>query len=531
VRSRRTSFRAAIAASAALTASTVAAPGQAAKFRRPFNVSVGVNYGYDNNGGGGCTDYGCGGVCYDGHSGTDFPLGVGTTVVAAANGRVGATYNGCANYGGLGNTCGGRCGNYVRIDYPDGTSTLYCHLELNSIAVSTGQQVSCGQAIARSASSGNSSGPHLHFGLKVGGVNRDPFAGNCSQSTSYWVGQGSYPHPIPSSECENVCACNPGQVQSEICGNCGTRQRSCGSDCQWEGWSSCTGQGECAAGSVEPRDCCDCGTQTRRCSGQCTWEAWGSCEGPDPNGGNDTCETGEPGICSEGRVRCREGCRACVRLHEPRSERCDDVDEDCDGTLDNGFPQEIGDPAPLMAARLVDHSHPQVLEAGGVDWAWATFRNEGRATWLAWEVWLMPASVLDGEKSPFSDPDNWPAFDVAAVVEEDVAPGDTVAVAWSLRARDKQGKLEDTFQLSSSDGTLLRCPTPHVDVSVLVTEARSAEEAPLPNDNETNVGTTGESSETSGCACRVRTGSSGRVGWWGLVAGILWAVRRRRRGC
>ncbi|HQK17575.1 MAG TPA: M23 family metallopeptidase, partial [Polyangiaceae bacterium] len=317
----------------ALAAVVFATPGHAVKFRRPFDANIGVNYGFDNNPGGGCRDYACGGVCYDGHSGTDFPLSLGTAVVAAASGRIGATYNGCANYGGLGNTCGGRCGNYVRIDYNDGTSALYCHLQLNSIMVSVGQQVSCGQQIARSASSGNSSGPHLHFGLRVGGANRDPFAGSCSQSTSYWVAQGSYPHPVPSTQCESVCACSPGQTQSEACGNCGSRSRTCGSNCQWGGWSSCTGQGECKAGSVESRDCCDCGSQTRRCSSQCSWEAWSACDGPDPNGGQEACETGEPGICAEGRVRCLQGCRSCVRLHEPRQETCDDVDEDCDGVI------------------------------------------------------------------------------------------------------------------------------------------------------------------------------------------------------
>ena len=61
---------------------------QAARIRRPFAASIGVNYGFDHNGSAaGCVDYGCGGVCYNTHTGTDFPLSLGTGVLATAPGR------------------------------------------------------------------------------------------------------------------------------------------------------------------------------------------------------------------------------------------------------------------------------------------------------------------------------------------------------------------------------------------------------------------------------------------------------------
>ncbi len=64
-------------------------------------------------------------------------------------------------------------GNYVMIDHHDGTYTLYAHGQSGSICVSPGQNVSQGQQIMRVGSTGNSTGPHLHFEVRVspGGYN------------------------------------------------------------------------------------------------------------------------------------------------------------------------------------------------------------------------------------------------------------------------------------------------------------------------------------------------------------------------
>jgi hypothetical protein len=502
-----------------------ARPAHAVRFRRPHNTGAGVNYGFDHNGGGGgCVDFACGGVCYDGHTGNDFPISLGTDVVAAADGVVIATNNGCSNYGGYGNTCGGRCGNYVQIDHGGGVSTIYCHMQLDSIVVGYGQHVSCGQRLGASASSGSSTGPHLHFGVRSGG-SIDPFAGKCSGSTSWWVDQGGYPHNVPSAQCEVVCECSPGEVQHGGCGNCGHHQRSCGGDCHWGGWSECVGQGECAAGSIDSRSCCDCGTQTRACSAQCHWGPWGECAGPDPNGGNDACETGEPGICAEGRVRCRKGCLACVRIHEPRPERCDDVDEDCDGAVDNGHPQQMGDPGPLLAARLLDASFPPALGAGKAGLAWAAFRNEGRQAWKRDGLWLVAVEARKGHASRLFDSGNWPAFDVAAVLDRDVPPGQDATFVWSVRpAREATGTIEERFQLVTASGTELRCPSPDTDVRVRI--AIGATEKPAAAAIAPEPAAT--PSTPAGCGCGVPGSGAGRGAIWAVI-GVMSVMLRRRR--
>lgn len=174
------------------------------KMRRPFNNNTGFNYGYDNKSGSGCTDWNCGTRCYDGHTGTDHAIPLGTDVVATADATVAATFNSCADYGSYGNTCGGRCGNYVRLQYDDGTTSSFCHMKRNSIVVAQGQRVTCGQKLGQSASSGSSTGPHLHLGWTANGATRDVFKGACTTSPGAWVQQNGYYDPVGT-----MCACEP----------------------------------------------------------------------------------------------------------------------------------------------------------------------------------------------------------------------------------------------------------------------------------------------------------------------------------
>lgn len=96
------------------------------------------------------------------HGGIDFPVSTGSNVYAAASGTVILVKY--LNY---------SYGYHVMIDHGDGLSTLYAHN--SQILVSVGQQVSAGQVIALSGSTGNSTGPHCHFEVRVNGNQVNPF--------------------------------------------------------------------------------------------------------------------------------------------------------------------------------------------------------------------------------------------------------------------------------------------------------------------------------------------------------------------
>lgn len=63
-------------------------------------------------------------------------------------------------------------GLHVIIDHGQGLSSLYAHLE--TVAVASGEHVAAGQVVGRVGSTGNSTGPHLHFEIRVNGVPHDP---------------------------------------------------------------------------------------------------------------------------------------------------------------------------------------------------------------------------------------------------------------------------------------------------------------------------------------------------------------------
>jgi len=87
------------------------------------------------------------------HTGQDFAVPIGTPVRAAGTGRVVRV------------SCGGAFGIAIVVEHPGGYYTQYAHLA--AVAVDQGDRVTAGQWIGRSGTTGNSTGPHLHFEVRT----------------------------------------------------------------------------------------------------------------------------------------------------------------------------------------------------------------------------------------------------------------------------------------------------------------------------------------------------------------------------
>ncbi|WP_438348884.1 murein hydrolase activator EnvC family protein [Paenibacillus sp. FA6] len=99
------------------------------------------------------------------HNGVDFAVPQGTTIHAAESGTIilAEWYSGY--------------GNAVIVDHGGGMWTLYGHIRQGGISVKVGDRVSRGQKIAESGNTGQSTGPHLHFEVRINGsvVNPMPY--------------------------------------------------------------------------------------------------------------------------------------------------------------------------------------------------------------------------------------------------------------------------------------------------------------------------------------------------------------------
>jgi len=152
-------------------------------------------------------DYNGGTRTYDGHRGTDYALfpfnwnkvnASDMQVIAAAAGII--VYKGDTDPTDH-NPCDGGSNNdqwnYVALAHADGRMTIYGHMRYHSLTSKTiGQTVAQGEYLGLVASSGNSSGPHLHFEARVdstpSGAWIDPYAGPNSQAESLWTAQRPY---------------------------------------------------------------------------------------------------------------------------------------------------------------------------------------------------------------------------------------------------------------------------------------------------------------------------------------------------
>lgn len=94
------------------------------------------------------------------HSGIDIGADEGEAIRAAKSGRV--IFSGTAD----------GYGNYIKIDHGGGLETAYGHCSV--LAANVGDEVERGQTIAYVGSTGNSTGPHLHFEVKIDGEFKNP---------------------------------------------------------------------------------------------------------------------------------------------------------------------------------------------------------------------------------------------------------------------------------------------------------------------------------------------------------------------
>jgi murein DD-endopeptidase MepM/ murein hydrolase activator NlpD len=124
-------------------------PSGAVRFLRPVNGPIGEGFGYPPGHGGAR------------HDGVDFPVPMGTPIGAAG---VGTVISAGWNSGGY--------GNLTIIQHRLGYETYYAHQ--SSIAVSVGQRVSGGVRIGYVGSTGHSTGPHLHFEVRLNGIPINP---------------------------------------------------------------------------------------------------------------------------------------------------------------------------------------------------------------------------------------------------------------------------------------------------------------------------------------------------------------------
>ena len=210
----------------ALLAAVACAPSQASaqSYRHPSTCHDGCMTVSAYRDHGGRTDWNCGGITYGGHGGTDFAtyggwgaVDEGREVVAAAEGTVVETNDGefdrCTTGGCSG---GGGWGNYVAIQHPDGVITYYAHQRTGSISVSVGEHVTCGQHLGFIASSGSSTGPHLHFEPRAGS-GFEPFGGGgCSDPGSRWIDQGPYAG-LPGTACPITDRPPEGWIDAAAC--------------------------------------------------------------------------------------------------------------------------------------------------------------------------------------------------------------------------------------------------------------------------------------------------------------------------
>jgi murein DD-endopeptidase MepM/ murein hydrolase activator NlpD len=184
----------------------------------------------------GVQDFACGSRTYDGHTGTDFSLGVfrwarmdaeEVEIVAAAPGTIVLKQDGnfdrqCLP---LAQLPANAAANFVVILQDDGVYAYYYHMKSGTVTgLPVGTHVAAGTHLGFVGSSGRSVAPHLHFELNTANAGTtgraavDPFAGQCGAATTLWANQWeaqadprlmsltthSAPPVVPSDNCDTT---------------------------------------------------------------------------------------------------------------------------------------------------------------------------------------------------------------------------------------------------------------------------------------------------------------------------------------
>ncbi len=140
----------------------------------------------------------CIGKTYDGHGAVDYNVpNLGEKgyylvgVFSAAGGIVTAVLTGQMKQLGC-----GCYGNYVKIDHGDGLETIYAHLSSVNSNIKVGQWVNVHDSLGFAGTTGDSSGEHLHFEVRLNGIAVDPYS-----NMSMWC--GAEPQFFQGEECDS----------------------------------------------------------------------------------------------------------------------------------------------------------------------------------------------------------------------------------------------------------------------------------------------------------------------------------------
>lgn len=158
------------------------------------------------------------------HPGIDFADKLGTPVRAWSAGVVSHIGNEANGYG-----------NWIEINHGNGLATRYAHLK--TIMVSRGDKVKTGQVIAKSGSTGKSTGPHLHFEVLVNGKKVDPTSylnGKVAKGTSVSPESGVKYHFTGSRARQKVTPMSPGGLSSASVSNLISQLSTSGSPVSWQ---------------------------------------------------------------------------------------------------------------------------------------------------------------------------------------------------------------------------------------------------------------------------------------------------------